>query len=84
MSLLESERRREFEQRRQAQLDARNVYRKSRGLSPLTLKQLEERDELEPEDDDDEGISKILVEESARILADYIVANPALRAAQAY
>ncbi len=84
VSLLESKRRGQFERRRQEQLDARNVYRKSRGLSPLTLKQLDERDELDPEDEDDEGISKILVEESARILADYIVANPALRAAQAY
>jgi len=84
VSLLESKRRDEFERRRQTQLDARNLYRKSRGLPPLTLKQLEERDELDPEEDDDEGISKILVEESARILADYIVANPALRAAQLY
>ena len=84
VSLLESKRRGEFERRRQDQLDARNLYRKSRGLPPLTLKQLEERDELEPEEDDDEGISKILVEESARILSDYIVANPAIRAAQVY
>jgi carboxyl-terminal processing protease len=82
VSLLESERRREFEQRRQAQLAARNAYRKSKGLAPLTLAEAEERDELDPEEDDEEGISKILVEEAARILADYIIANPAVRAAQ--
>ena len=84
VSLLESERRREFEQRRKAQLDARNVYRKTRGLAPLTLKEAEEQDDLEPEEDDAEGVSKILVEESARVLADYILANPAVRAAQLY
>jgi len=84
VSLLESERRREFEQRQRAQLEARNQYRKTRGLPPLTRKQVEEQEEPDPEEDDEEGVSKILVEESARILADYVVASHALRAAQAY
>ena len=84
VSLLESERRREFEQRQQAQLDARNQYRKTRGLPPLTRKQAEEQEELDPEEEDEEGVSKILVEESARILADYVNANRAVRAAQVY
>jgi carboxyl-terminal processing protease len=84
VSLLESERRREFDQRQQAQLEARNQYRKTRGLPPLTRKQIEEQEELDPEEEDEEGVSKILVEESARILADYVNANRAVRAAQAY
>ena len=84
VSLLESERRREFDQRQQAQLDARNQYRKTRGLGPLTRKQIEEQEELDPEEDDEEGVSKILVEESARILGDYVTAHRAVRAAQVY
>jgi carboxyl-terminal processing protease len=84
VSLLESERRREFEQRQQAQLDARNQYRKTRGLPPLTRKQVEEQEEIDPEEDDEEGVSKILVEESARVLADYVTAHRTVRAAQAY
>jgi DNA invertase Pin-like site-specific DNA recombinase len=84
VSLLESERRREFERRQQAQLDARNQYRKTRGLPPLTRKQVEEQEELDPEEEDEEGVSKILVEESARVLADYVNAHRTVRAAQAY
>jgi carboxyl-terminal processing protease len=84
VSLLESERRREFEQRQQAQLDARNQYRKTRDLPALTRKQAEEQEEVDPEEEDEEGVSKILVEESARILADYVNANRAVRAAQVY
>jgi carboxyl-terminal processing protease len=84
VSLLESERRREFDQRQQAQLDARNQYRKTRGLGPLTRKQIEEQEELDPEEDDEEGVSKILVEESARVLADYVNTHRAVRAAQVY
>lgn len=84
VSLLESERRRDFERHQQAQLDARNQYRKTRGLPLLTRKQVEEQEEIDPEEDDEEGVSKILVEESARVLTDYVSAHRTVRAAQAY
>ena len=84
VSLLESERRREFESRRKAQLDARNSFRKARGLPPLTQAQADERDEVESEEEDEEGVARILAEESARILADSVRFSKTLRAAQAY
>ncbi len=84
VSLLESERRREFESRRKAQLDARNTFRKARGLPPLTQAQADERDEVESEEEDEEGVARILAEESARILADSVRFSKTLRAAQAY
>jgi carboxyl-terminal processing protease len=84
VSLLESERKKEFESRRKAQLDARNTFRKARGLSPLTQAQADERDELDTEEEDEEGVARILAEESVRILADSVRLSKTLRAAQAY
>jgi len=84
VSLLESERRKEYDQRRQRQLEARNAFRKTRGLAPLTQAQADTEEEPDPEEEDEEGVSRILVEESARVLADYVRVNQSVRAAQAY
>ncbi|MCU0767229.1 MAG: carboxy terminal-processing peptidase [Gammaproteobacteria bacterium] len=84
VSLLESERRKEYDQRKKRQLDARNAFRKTRGLAPLTQAQVDAEEEPDPDEEDAEGVSRILVEESARILGDYVRTNQSVRAAQLY
>jgi carboxyl-terminal processing protease len=70
VSLQESVRRAEWEQREQARLDRRNRLRAFRGLEPLAS--LDDDDDVVLEDDDEEGIQRIMLEESANILADQI------------
>jgi carboxyl-terminal processing protease len=75
VSLRESVRRAEWEQREQNRLDRRNRLRAFRGLEPLAS--LEDDDEDEPaagsdEKDDEEGIQRIMLEETVNILADHI------------
>lgn len=73
VSLVESERKQEWREREQRALERRNRLRVLRGLEPLT-KLDEEDDELAADDgeDDPEGVNRIMQDEAARILADYI------------
>ena len=73
VSLRESVRRAEWEEREQARLDRRNRLRTFRGLEPLaSLDRADDEIEAEDESDDEEGIRRIMLEESANILADLI------------
>ncbi|HDK38177.1 MAG TPA: hypothetical protein ENG92_04090, partial [Thiolapillus brandeum] len=71
VSLLESERKKEWEQREQRALERHNKLRALRGLEPLTKLDDDEEDDVD-EEDDPEGVNLIMQEETARILADYI------------
>jgi carboxyl-terminal processing protease len=72
VTLRESARRAEWDRREKARLDRRNRLRAFRGLSPLTS-----LDEDEPAagdgDKDEEGVNRIMLEESAKILTDHIL-----------
>jgi len=73
VSLRESVRRAEWEQREQQRLDRRNRLRAFRGLPPLASLDDEDERELERDGKDEEGIQRIMLEESANILADHIL-----------
>ena len=76
VSLRESVRRAEWEQREQDRLDRRNRLRAFRGLPPLaTLDDEEDKKHADADEKDDEGIKRIMLEESAKILADHIRAS---------
>lgn len=76
VSLRESVRRAEWEQREQQRLDRRNSLRQFRGLPPLaSLDDEEDKAADADEDQDEEGILRIMLEESANILADHIRAE---------
>jgi carboxyl-terminal processing protease len=79
LSLNEAVRRAEREEREQRQLSSRNRLRAHRGLPPLTSLE-EEEDDLAEEDEDPEGINRIMLDESARVLADYIESQRPLTA----
>jgi len=74
LSLVESERRAETEARDKADLERRNKLRAYRGLEPLVSLDHDDEDEDLPDqkDDDPEKVQSIMLEESARLLADYI------------
>lgn len=73
VSLNETVRRAEWDAREAQRLERRNQLRVFRGLPPLaSLDELEEALEDNDKDDDDEGINRIMLEESANILADHI------------
>ena len=73
VSLRESVRRAEWEEREQERLDRRNSLREFRGLPPLAaLDDDDEKAAVADEDKDEEGIMRIMLEESANILADHI------------
>ena len=73
VSLRESVRRAEWEEREQQRLDRRNSLREFRGLPPLAaLDDDDEKAAVADEDKDEEGIMRIMLEESANILADHI------------
>ena len=73
ISLRESVRRAEWQQREQERLERRNRLRVFRGLPPLASLDDDEGDRAAHEDDqDEEGIQRIMLEESANILADHI------------
>jgi carboxyl-terminal processing protease len=83
LSLREDQRRGEWQAREQARLDRLNRLRSYRGLQPLAA--LLDEDELEAQTDDqrdEEGVARIMLDESVRILADYI-ASAEPRTAQA-
>jgi carboxyl-terminal processing protease len=75
VSLRESARRAEWDQREQSRLERRNQLRAFRGLPPLaSLERSDEEGDVEADadDEDEEGIRRIMLEESANILADLI------------
>jgi carboxyl-terminal processing protease len=75
-SLRESVRRTEWDQREQERLQRRNRLRAFRDLPPLAS--LDEEDEDASADDEEkdlEGVQRIMLEESANILADHILAQ---------
>lgn len=73
VSLRESVRRAEWEEREQQRLDRRNSLREFRGLPPLAaLDDDDEKAAVADEDKDEEGIMRIMLEESVNILADHI------------
>ncbi len=75
VSLNESVRRAEWDRREQERLDRRNRLRAFRNLPPLASLDEEEDEDVSAEDDKDpEGIQRIMLEESANILADHIIA----------
>ena len=74
--LNEAKRRAEREQREQRLLALRNRLRAWRGLPPLKSLNDEDEDErLAHADEDPEGVNRIMLEETARILADWIRAS---------
>jgi carboxyl-terminal processing protease len=74
VSLALAVRQQEWRQRDQQRLERRNRLRAYRGLEPLAANGDEDEEEAaaRSDEDDPEGVSRIMVEESARILADYI------------
>ncbi|MCB1802129.1 MAG: carboxy terminal-processing peptidase, partial [Gammaproteobacteria bacterium] len=72
VSLRESVRRAEWEEREAARLERRNRLRAFRNLPPLASLEQEEETDAEDRDKDEEGIERIMLEESANILADHI------------
>jgi carboxyl-terminal processing protease len=76
VSLVEAERKNEWDEREQKRLDLKNKFRVAVGLEALTLEQEEEEEErLDREDDDDDPFTKIMLNEAVRILSDYIGAQ---------
>ena len=72
-SLLETDRMQERDTREKQRLERRNRLRVFRGLEPISsLERDGEEDEVEQKDDDPEGVERIMLEESARILADHV------------
>jgi len=73
VSLMESKRRKQRDLRRSNNLEQENMFRKSRGLKPLTLadKDIDDDDAI-GEDNKENPVEKIQLEEAANILADHI------------
>lgn len=83
ISLLESARQQEWESREQSRLERRNRLRAYRGLELLDSLDEEEDEELVDLDEEDpEGVDRIMLEESALILADHIQMLSRTRTAQ--
>ncbi|WP_456447177.1 carboxy terminal-processing peptidase [Thiolapillus sp.] len=70
VSLVEAERKKEWDEREQRALERHNKLRALRGLPPLA--KLDDDDEFGDKEEDPEGINRIMQEEAAHILADYI------------
>jgi carboxyl-terminal processing protease len=75
VSLKESVRRAEWDQREQERLDRRNQLREFRGLPPLASLDDDDDERSADADDDEEGVKRIMLEESVNILADHIRAS---------
>lgn len=76
VSLLESRRREERNQRREKNLQEENLFRQSRGLKLLTMADKDkdkDEDEVFDEDEKDNPIIKIQLQEAANILADHVI-----------
>jgi len=73
VTLVESERKKEYEMREAAQLERRNQLRIYRGLEPLSKLDEEDEDAVNDKDDKDpEGVNRIMQDEAAKVLADLI------------
>ncbi|BAO45170.1 carboxy terminal-processing peptidase [Thiolapillus brandeum] len=72
VSLVEAERKKEWDEREQRALERHNKLRALRGLPPLSKLDDDDEDEFAEKEDDPEGINRIMQEEAAHILADYI------------
>lgn len=72
VTLVELDRKKEYEQREMAQLERRNKLRAFRGLTPISELEDDEDEADEDEDNDPEGINRIMQDEAALILADLI------------
>lgn len=77
LSLVESDRRKQWAEREKEALERRNKLRAWRGLEPLTSIDDEAEDEdtalaQNTQDNDPEGINRIMQEEAARVLTDFI------------
>ncbi len=73
VSLRVEDRQQEWMLREQQRLERRNRLRAFRGLEPIaTLEQEDEDEDRMPSDEDPEGVARIMLDESARILSDYI------------
>lgn len=73
VTLMESERKQQYAEREDAQLQRRNKLRVYRGLEPLSKLNDEDEDEAkDKKDKDPEGVNRIAQEEAARVLADMI------------
>jgi carboxyl-terminal processing protease len=73
VTLLESRRRAEWDQREQERLERKNRFRISQGLSALDPKQAEDQEDNEEADDaENEATNHIQLDEAARILVDSI------------
>ena len=75
VTLVEAERKKEYAAREAAQLERRNRLRAYRGLEPLS--KLDDEDETDSAADDEdekdpEGVSRIMQDEAAKVLADLI------------
>lgn len=76
VSLVETQRVAEWKNREKLRLERRNRLRKYRGLEALTKLESPDDDEvLDDKDEDPEGIERIMLEESALILADIMNGN---------
>ena len=80
LSLKESVRQAELDQREEEQLESLNRLRAYRGLG--ALESLDEQEELADQDKDPEGIKKIMLEEAARVMSDWIVNQPVIAASE--
>ena len=80
LSLKESVRQAELDQREEEQLESLNRLRAHRGLG--ALESLDEQEELADQDKDPEGIKKIMLEEAARVMSDWIVNQPVIAASE--
>jgi carboxyl-terminal processing protease len=72
VSLREDLRRKEWREREQARLNSLNRLRSFRGLDPLASLQDDEDELMQEAEEDEVGITRIMLDESVRILADYI------------
>jgi len=80
LSLKESVRQAELDLREEEQLESLNRLRAYRGLG--ALESLDEQEELADQDKDPEGIKKIMLEEAARVMSDWIVNQPVIAASE--
>jgi hypothetical protein len=70
----------ELDLREEEQLESLNRLRAYRGLG--ALESLDEQEELADQDKDPEGIKKIMLEEAARVMSDWIVNQPVIAASE--
>ena len=74
VTLVESARKEDWEERENRQLERRNKLRSYRGLEPISELETEdeEQESADDEEQDTEGVNRIMQEEAAKVLADYI------------